>query len=65
MATHMTEAEQIEKLNKELQKLQELIRELNLRPNKGMNIWERFIIYIVLIIYAIPSSIFWLVWLFE
>jgi len=65
MATHMTEAEQIEKLNKELQKLQELIRELNLRPNKGMKIWERVLIYTALIIYAIPSSIFWLVWFFE
>ena len=42
-----TEDEQISELKEELQKLQEQIRELSLRP-KGMMTWERVLLYILL-----------------
>ena len=43
-----TEAGQISELKKEIQKLQDQIRELSLRP-KGMKTWERVLLYILLI----------------
>tara|TARA_B100000686_G_scaffold246667_1_gene256099 strand:- start:444 stop:674 length:231 start_codon:yes stop_codon:yes gene_type:complete len=51
-----TEAGQISELNKEIQKLQDQIRELSLRP-KGMKTWERALIYILLIC-NLPLSFF-------
>ena len=49
----MTEAEQIENLNKELQKQQEQINALNLRPNKGMMAWERVLLYFIFVFTAL------------
>jgi len=43
----ISEAGQISELNKEIQKLQDQIRELSLRP-KGMMTWERVLLYILL-----------------
>jgi len=44
-----TEAGQISELKEELQKQQEQINALNLRPNKGMMTWERVLLYFVFV----------------